>query len=129
MSQATQYCPRCGSEKTASRRQLFYTLMCGVQPQGAFNWYGGDEPQAMPPKSLFLTFFLAMVALAIPATSFWLLEQFPAVTILVSIGILLAGFLLVDVLLTYSRYKIWGEQWLCGQCRGVFAPKAEQNSN
>ena len=91
-------------------------------PQGVFSWYGDDEPQALPPKSLFVMFLLSIIVLTIPAAGFWVLGHFPAVTMLVSLAVLLMAFLLTDVLLTYRRYKVWGGQWLCGQCRGVFAP-------
>jgi len=67
-------------------------------------------------------FLLAIAVLTIPVTGFWVLEHFPAVTLLLSIAALLLVLLLVDVLLTYRRYKVWVGQWLCGRCRGVFAP-------
>ena len=99
--------------------------MYNSKPQGVFSWYGDHEPQALPPKSLVVIFLLTLLVLAIPAAGFWALGQFPAVTSLMWVFVLLLAFLLLDVLLTYRRYKIWGGQWLCGQCRSVFAPNSQ----
>ena len=99
--------------------------MCGIQPQGKFRWYGDTDPQALPPKSLFVMFTILMLALAIPAIGFWFLQHYSAMTWLFYIAVLTLAFLIVDVLLTYSRYKVWAGQWLCSSCRGVFAPAVQ----
>ena len=125
MSQLARNCPRCGSGKTASRRQLFHSLMCDVRPQGVFSWYDDSEPQALPPKSLFFMLLVLIAVLSVPAVGFWLLEHYPAVIWLVSVAALLSAVLLVDILLTYRRYKDWVGQWLCGSCREVFAPATQ----
>jgi hypothetical protein len=98
--------------------------MCNSEPQGVFSWYGDDEPHALPPKSLFVMFLLTLIVLSIPAAGFWVLGHFPAMSSLMSVAVLLLVFLSLDILLTYRRYKAWGGQWLCSQCRGVFAPNS-----
>lgn len=128
MIQQAQHCPSCGSEQTASRRQLFHRLMYGAQPQSAFRWYGDGDPKALPPKSLFVMFTILMVVLAVPAIGCWFLQHYSALTGLLLVAALTLAFLLVDVLLTYRRYKVWAGQWLCGCCRGVFAPAESQKT-
>lgn len=122
MNHQGQHCPRCGSEQTASRRQLFHTLMDGTQPRNAFRWYGDADPQALPPKSLFVMFITLMMTLAVPAAGFMVMEHYFALTWVLYVAGLTLAFLLADVLVTYRRYKVWAEEWLCGRCRGVFAP-------
>jgi hypothetical protein len=102
--------------------------MCGAQPQGAFAWYGEREPQALPPKSLLVIFLILIAALAVPAAGFWFLKHEYAVTWLLSVAALTLAVLVVDVLLTYSRYKVWAGQWLCGRCREVFSPLTGQKA-
>lgn len=121
-------CPHCGSSNTASRRALFHTLMCGAQPQGAFAWYGERVPQALPPKSLLVIFLILIAALAVPAVGFWFLKHEYAVTWLLSVAALTLAVLVVDVSLTYRRYKAWAGQWLCGRCREVFSPLTGQKA-
>ncbi len=123
MNHHALHCPRCGSTKIASRRQLFHTMMSGDSLPGDVSWYRRDDPQAFPPKSLFVLLLLAITVLMAPAIGFWMLGWFSAVSALAWVAALLLGFLVVDIMLTYGRYKVWVGQWLCGSCRGVFRPK------
>lgn len=89
---------------------------------GAFGWYSARFPHACPPKSLFVIFFLLSLAMALPAVALWSLGFYLALQWLIVIALLSLPALLIDVLLTYRRYKNWGDEWLCGECRGVFKP-------
>ena len=89
---------------------------------GAFGWYDTSLPHACPPKSLFVILFLLILGMALPAVGLWLSGFYLALQWLIAMAMLSLLGLLIDVLLTYRRYKNWGDEWLCGECRGVFKP-------
>ena len=120
MSHPESQCPYCGSSQTASRRQLFRGLMDGAPLGGSFSWYGEEQPQALPPKSLFIVMLALMLAAALPATGLWLLGHYFALRWLALFALLLLAGLLLDVTMTWRRYKSWDGERLCGECRAVF---------
>jgi len=94
--------------------------MDGTPVTGAFGWYSASLPRACPPKSLFVILSLWILGMALPAAGLWLFGFYLALQWLAIMALLSLLGLLVDVLLTYRRYKTWGGEWLCGECRGVF---------
>jgi hypothetical protein len=87
-----------------------------------FHWYDQRAPDACPPKSMFVILLMMIIAAVIPAGMFWYMEQYSALTWLASASLMLAGCLLFDALSTYRRYKEWGSEWLCSNCRSAFKP-------
>lgn len=116
-------CPRCGSRRTASRRQLFHWLMDGGVRPGHFGWYSVEEPDAMPPKSLFVVLLLLLLGMSVPFIGLLLLGHYLALRWLSVMLLLILAGLLFDVFATYRRYKQWDEQWLCGECQSIFVPE------
>lgn len=115
-------CPDCGSSHTASRRELFHSLMNGASLQGAFGWYDERAHHACPPKSLFVVLLLMTLGAMIPAMGFWVLEHYAAQQWLIAVAGLLLACLVVDAVLTFRRYKDWVGEWLCGDCHQSFTP-------
>ena len=103
--------------------------MDGGTPVGPFSWYDQRAPGACPPKSLFIIIALMLAGMTLPLAGLWMLGHFMALAWLAGLGALLVAALLFDVLATYRRYKNWGGQWLCGDCRAVFnLPTARQDN-
>lgn len=121
LSAASGACPCCGSRNTASRRQLFHALMSGQEAPEQFAWYDSDSAGACPPKSLAVILGLFVLAAALPAAGLWLLGHTMQVGWLVALMLALIGALLIDVLATYRRYRDWGGEHLCADCRTVFS--------
>ena len=97
--------------------------MNGVPLQETFSWYDTRERRALPPKSLFVLLFTLVLLVTVPATGFWFLEHYPALQWMSTVAAVLLACLMVDATLTYQRYKNWSGEWLCGDCKGVFAPE------
>ena len=113
-------CPYCGSSRTASRRQLFHCLMQEQPLSRAFSWYSERTAGACPPKSLFFILLVMLALLGLPAAGLWARELHATLSLL---GYALAVLLLclaADLLVTFRRYRSWGSQWLCGDCRATF---------
>ena len=120
-------CPHCGSSRVASRRQLFLSMMGGDQLPG-FTWYGESVPGALPPKSLFVRLgvvalggLLSLVALFYGG----MLSPQILVGAAFTIAAAVLSCLLLDVLLTYRRYRDWAAEWLCADCCLQFARSGE----
>ena len=92
----------------------------------AFSWYGEHSPYAFPPKSLFVVLLL-LAAVCVPGLLFWLPEGYAessgAAPLIAMTVAALSTCLVVDVLLTYRRYKAWAKQRLCGDCKKVYLPE------
>ena len=113
-------CPDCRSPQTASRRQLFHCLMAGNELGKSFEWYSDRIPQACPPRSLFVVFMSLLVGMSVPAVILWYMGFYSALPALGAVSLCLLACLLLDVLLTYRRYKTWSRHWVCGSCKTVF---------
>ena len=113
-------CPCCGSTRTASRRQLFHWLMGQGRAPGPFTWYNERVPQALPPASLAVLPALLLLGMSLPMAGFWLLGHSMALKSLAVMALVVLLALLIDVLSTYQRYRLWGRQWLCAECREAF---------
>lgn len=61
-----------------------------------------------------------LLGMALPIAGLWFLDMHLAVVWLGMLALMLVGSLLLDLTLTYQRYKIWGREWLCADCRAVF---------
>ena len=87
----------------------------------AFSWYGESIPRACPPKSLFVILFLVVLGVAVPTATLLLLGYLHGTDWLILVVLaLLLGFVF-DVCMTYRRYRAWGVECLCGECRSVFS--------
>ena len=113
-------CPCCGSPDTASRRQLFLWLMGEVAAPGPFIWYDERHPRAMPPSSLAILPGLLLAGMILPMLGFWVLGYQAALGWLAALALVVLAALLVDLLSTYRRYRLWGREWLCADCRETF---------
>ena len=113
-------CPCCGSPATASRRQLFHWLMGEAAAPGPFVWYDERYPQAMPPSSLAILPGLFLVGMILPMLGFWVLGHSSALMWMAAMALVVLAALLVDLLSTYRRYRLWGREWLCADCRETF---------
>ena len=113
-------CPDCRSPQIASRRQLFHCLMTGNTLGKTFQWYSERIPQACPPRSLFVVFMGLLLGLSVPTVILWFMGFYSALTALGVACLCLLACLLIDVLLTYRRYKSWSSYWVCGDCKTVF---------
>jgi len=98
-------------------------------PLGPFNWYDQRAPGACPPKSLFVIITLLLLGMTLPLAGLWMLGHFMALGWLALLSVVLLAALLFDVLATYRRYKDWGGQWLCGDCRAVFNVASVRHDN
>jgi hypothetical protein len=94
--------------------------MAGNALGKSFEWYSERVPQACPPRSLFVVFMGLLVGMSIPAVILWYLGYYSALQALGVVSLCLLACLLLDVLLTYRRYKNWSRHWVCGSCRAVF---------
>lgn len=93
---------------------------------GPFSWYALSEHGATPPKSLFVILLAFVLASLLPALGLWYLGFYPAMNWLGSISLLLLVCLLFDAVNTCGRYKAWGREWLCADCRVVFSLAGHQ---
>jgi hypothetical protein len=91
----------------------------------AFHWYSEAAPNACPPRSLFVLLLVVSVLAAIPAAGLWYLGNYPATAWLGVLGLFLLAALLIDVLSTYKRYRLWAREWLCASCRSVLLMQCE----
>jgi hypothetical protein len=121
-------CPCCGSAHTATRRQLFYFLMeAGCTPRG-FEWYSKAFPGALPPKSLFIQFGIVALLMLLPL---WAMSVVGVISVqwlslaFSSSLVMLVACLMIDLLVTYRRYRSWSEQILCAHCQASFARSQE----
>ena len=120
MSEPARCCPGCGSARIASRRQLFRALVTGRPLAGGFGWYSEGTPGAFPPRSLALMQALPMGALGLIAAALWTRGVEQALLWLPVPLLALLCCIAYDLLGTLRRYRAWGCQWLCGECRAVF---------
>ena len=117
-------CPCCGSTRTASRRHLFLWLMGQAASPGPFAWYSEREPRALPPKSLAIIPGLLLLGMTLPMIGLWMLGHVVALKWLAFMALALAAGLAIDVFSTYRNYRLWGQQWLCADCREPFTTPA-----
>lgn len=110
-------CPCCAGTAVEARHTLFRSLMRGERLPAGFSWYGNDLPGVCPPKSLFVQLLMFATVGALVAGGLWLLGYFPLTRWLVVVPLLLLGSLLYDAFVTFGRYRAWGSEWVCGDCR------------
>jgi hypothetical protein len=96
--------------------------MEGKSTGGTFGWYSELVPRACPPKSLFVILFLLVLGSAVPTAGLLLLGYDQGTDWLPLLVLLLLLGLVFDVFTTYRRYRTWGGECLCGECRSVFSP-------
>ena len=129
MNASGTQCPHCGSGQVASRRQLFHRLMADTPLSGTFGWYSEDTRGACPPKSVFFILLLVAMILVLPAVGLWARELYSALYVLLFAFLALLAGLVFDLSATRHRYRSWGRQWLCADCREVFTPQAPPAGN
>jgi hypothetical protein len=74
----------------------------------------------MPPSSLAILPGLFLVGMILPMLGFWVLGHRSALMWMAALALVVLAALLVDLLSTYRRYRLWGREWLCADCRETF---------